>query len=121
MSYNPANGIHLSSESNRALDSEGTSIGQGHSPVDLRDPARNSAAARYLYLAFPHRYVLEGVGRYYTWGIRGFPLGKSFFTHGIRVQDVSVNGGFTLGLAMRCTKGQVAPWQLEDIILDSIP
>ena len=65
--------------------------------------------------------VSADLGRYRSYGILAENREGDGWTQVGLVPDVSCDREFVLGLAERCTRGQLSPLSLVDVIVDSLP
>lgn len=74
-----------------------------------------------LYLPFEEELDNTELGVYHTWGIRCGEIQGGSIVLRQSLSDVSTDGAFVAELARRCTELQLAPCQLLDVVLDTLP
>ena len=69
----------------------------------------------WQYQAFPHVGFQDEIGQYTTYGIRAENETGEVV---VQIQDVTTDRVLAEDIAQRCTRGQLEPSQLRDVIED---
>ena len=75
---------------------------------------------QYLYIAVKELLYSDDLGEYTTYGIRALEYREGSLRETAFVSDVSVNHAFVKKLAADCTKHQLSPLHLLDVVLDRL-
>lgn len=88
-------------------------------PQDFREELGLMTAA-YRFLCVKQSRTSPDLGRYTTYGLRIEVLTPSGYRKVGLVSDVSCDGAFVTALAERCTRLQLSPTHLLDVVLDAL-
>lgn len=74
----------------------------------------------YRFLPVKERLAAPELGEYVSYGIRALALESGRQNEAAYISDVSCDERFVAGLADRCTRLQLDPGHLLDVVLDAL-